>query len=940
MTLSWPFWLILLIPAALLLWLRPLPTRALTVLRAVILGLLLLALCGLSIYLPSRDGTVVVVADRSLSMPAGSQARQMEVVELLQRSMSSGDQLAVVAFGQRTAVEQSPQQGKFAGFVSEVGGDASNLAEGVELAASLIPPETPGRILVLSDGCATGRDVSDAATRAAAAGLAVDYRALQRSGAGDLAIERIDYPSSVAAGEALLITAWVESPRAQEVAYELRRGDQMVSSGRRAVPAGRSRLVFRDKVGDAGASAYGLLVRAVTPTPEDPVLENNTARFMIGVRGTMPLLCLSPKESALPKLLAAGGVKVERKTPDQCRWSLADLAGYTGVLIEDTPAGKIGNAGMESLAAWVKQTGGGLLMTGGRNAYGTGGYFKSPLEEIMPVSMELRREHRKMALAIVVALDRSGSMAVPVPGGRTKMDLADLATSEVVTQLSAMDEFGCLAVDTVAHEIVQLSAVTNPEEMKTKIMKIDSQGGGIFVHEALKQASSMIAGSKAGTRHIILFSDANDSEEPGDYKALLERMTKAGITVSVIGLGTEKDADADLLKDVAARGAGQCMFTEDARELPRLFAQDTFLVARSAFQEELTAVKATAGINSLSTRPTWGEFPKVGGYNLCYLRENANLAALTIDDYQAPLVASWQAGAGRVLCYTGQADGQYSGPIAKWPLAGDFYTSLARWVGSQDQGLGPDMLLTQDMRGGVCRIQLHLDSQRQTLPFSAPPKLTVLREERGAKPTAEQWPLTWTAADVLSAEVPVSGDQTLLTSLDVPGVGRTTLPPACLPYSPEFAPRQAGEGLRTLERLARATGGIERVDLATTWTSLPKKSRMISLAPWLLLSAMVLFLAEVLQRRTGLLTIRWRMPAIHWHKEKAIASSAATTAGLPTTTETPAPAKVPLSTKPAPISANSATTKPAPPPAPEPPKETVLDALSQARNRARRRTDR
>jgi uncharacterized membrane protein len=928
MSLSWPFWLILVIPALLACWLRPLPSRALTLLRAVTVLLLLLAICGLSLNLPSRNGCVVIVADRSLSMPAASQDQQVEAADLLYRSMGGGDELGIVSFGQRTTVEQPPQRTRFTAFVNDVGNEASNLADGVDRAVSLIPRGIPSRILILSDGYATGGDVAAAAARAASSGIPIDYRAMQRSGAGDLAIERIDAPPSVAAAEAFMISASVNSPLAQEVSYELVCGDQVLASGQRPVPAGRRRMVFRDKAGDAGARAYRLRVRSVASEKDDPVSENNTARFLIGVRGAKPILCVGPAASSLPKILESGGLKVDRRSPDRCHWSLAELAGFTAVLIEDTPAGKIGKTGMQTLSAWITETGGGLWTTGGRNSYGTGGYFKSELEPILPVSMELRREHRKLSLAIVVALDRSGSMAATVAGGRPKMELADLATCEVLHQMSGADLFGCLAVDSMAHEIIPLSDLSRKTEMEAKILKIDSQGGGIFIYEALEKAAGMIFRATTGTRHIILFADAADSEEPGDYKTLVDSCVKAGITISVIGLGTERDSDAELLKDIALRGGGQCMFTTDAHELPRLFAQDTFLVSRSTFVEDPTAVRATAGMVMLTPQP-WGEMPQVGGYNLCYLRPGANLAVVTQDDYQAPLVAAWQAGVGRVLCYTGEADGKYTGPIARWPQAGEFLSSLGRWVSAQEQGLGPEMLLTQELRGGTCRIQLHLDSERAATPFNALPQLTLLRGKEGQKPAAERLSLCWTSADILSADVPLDGGQTLLTSVEVPGVGHTTLPPTCLPYSPEFALRPEGEGLQTLERMARATGGIERVNLASIWGDLPRLPRMVSLAPWLLLAAMILLLVEVLQRRTGLLSFRVRKPTCRRFAEPvpAVATVAAGRAAAPIQpTGPPAPPKA---------AARSPVTEPA-----SVPDENVVDALSQARNRAARRTQR
>ena len=115
-----------------------------------------------------------------------------------------------------------------------------------------------------------------------------------------------------------MISAWVDSPRPQEVSYELMCGDQVLATGQRAVPAGRSRMVFRDKAGDAGARSYRLRVRSVASEKDDPVVENNSARFLVGVRGAKPLLCVGPAASSLPKLLAAGGLKVDRRSPEQC----------------------------------------------------------------------------------------------------------------------------------------------------------------------------------------------------------------------------------------------------------------------------------------------------------------------------------------------------------------------------------------------------------------------------------------------------------------------------------------------------------------------------------------------------------------------------------------------------------------------------------------------
>ncbi|MBN1395834.1 MAG: VWA domain-containing protein [Pirellulales bacterium] len=927
MTFADPFWLVLAIPLALMLWLWPLPSRLLFGLRCAASALLLLALCGLSVLAPVRSGVVALVADRSLSMPPGSEALQKEAADIVHSAMQPGDKLAVVSFAETAALEQSPQSGKFAGFAADVGREASSLADALDLALSLFGRGEPGRVLILSDGRWTGRELASAAARASAAGVPLDYRAIERAGAGDLAVARIEGPGSVLPGESFMITAWLDSPLDQPITYELSRAGQVIAQGERDVPAGTSRLIFRDKADRRGVREYLLRVQK---QGTDPAPENNRARLLVGVRGAKPVLCVNPSgDSGLAALLAKGGIDVRSKPASQCNWTLEELAGYSAVLLENTPANLIGHVGMENLAAWVSQSGGGLMLSGGKNSYGPGGYYKSPLEPILPVSMELRREHRKLQLAIVVALDRSGSMAMTVPGGRQKMDLANLATAEVVEMLGPTDQFGCLAVDSAAHEIVPLADVTDPSAMRSKILRIDSMGGGIFVYEALSNAVRMVLKAKAGTKHIILFADAADSEEPGDYKALAEKCAKAGVTISVVGLGTEKDCDAGLLKDVARRGGGQCMFTNVAQELPRLFAQDTFLVARSAFLQDPVRVRSTGGLLSITRKPL-GEFPKIGGYNLCYLRPGANLAVVAEDEYKAPVLGSWQAGLGRVLCYTGEADGQYTGPIADWQHAGDFFASLARWAAGKSQELGRDVAATQELGGGVCRIELHLDPERESPPFASLPELTLLSARPGETAATKKIGMNWATADSLLAEITLTGSETILATIAAPELGQTTLAPVCLPYSPEHLPPEPGRGVEALKRLARATGGRERLNLGDVWKDIPKITRHVSLAPYLLLLTVSIFLLEVIQRRTGILSIRLRRrsgdqrPA----EEKTARRFASILKGKTKSKRPVAPAAretPPATAKAAPSKEESGA-------------EGIADALSRARQRARKRT--
>src|SRR5207249_5571226 len=129
--------------------------------------------------------------------------------------------------------------------------------------------------------------------------------------------------------------------------------------------------------------------------------------------------------------------------------------------------------------------------------------------------------------------------------------------AQVIDLLGPNDEFGCIAVDTEPHEIAPLGRLTDKEAIKGKVLRIESQGGGIYAYVALAKAADMLLKAEAGTKHIILFSDAADTEEPGDYRGLLAKCEKAGITVSVIALGKMTDPDAKLCEEIAKLGKGR-----------------------------------------------------------------------------------------------------------------------------------------------------------------------------------------------------------------------------------------------------------------------------------------------------------------------------------------------------------------------------------------------
>ena len=864
---SQPIWFLLAIPVVVVMIAKPASSLTLNVLRALTFITLIFAITEPMVQDEIQEGTLYVLLDRSQSMPSSTSDIQQGILKRLNETKKKQQKLKVISFGDNAAIESGTELNQ------EVGSDSSRLDEAIRLALLNASPDEKARFLVVSDGGYTHQNPASVAYNAAARSIPIDYRFLSRPISGDLGVVSLDYPVRVEPNEVFSITAWIQSPLPQEIEYELFRGNNVISSGKKKVPSGTSSILLRDILADPQTAQYELKISKAGATDDaqkDPIPENNRAYFLVQSNGKKPVLIITEKESSpLRQLLELGGVNAKSFHPNDIDLNLATLSGYSGVIIENVPHQEIGDVGIGELTQWVTASGGGVLLTGGQRSYGQGGYYESRLEKILPVSMELRKEYRKASMAIVLILDRSGSMAMPVAGGKSKMDLANMASAKVVEMMASTDEVGVLAVDVAPHVIVDLKAVTNKQSIRNKVLRIQSQGGGIYVYAGLEQGVAMLSKSKANARHMILFADAADAEQPGNYKKLLADCEKAGITCSVIALGTNGDPDAGFLMDVAKRGNGRSFFTTDAKQLPQLFAQDTFTVARS-FIDQTTPVSATPGLKSVLSG--WNNsnesgLEAVGGYNLTYLRDKANLAIVTNDENRAPLFASWFVGMGRAACYTGQIDGKYTGPIAKWDSYPGFLNSMARWISDDDQLEGKGFVVTQRIERGEHVVTMHLDLDASKHNVKTAPIVQTLTSSKGGN-SSQHAPeqMKWLSPHRLEFRHSMEGAKTYLSNILLPeksanGQPKTVrLAPVTPPYPAEFQPthesiveQQRGNGKDNLQALSQQTGGRQRLDMKGIWDEIPTTVDYRSISSWLFVASIVFLLCEVFERRTGLI---------------------------------------------------------------------------------------
>ncbi len=857
MTIAYPIACLLLIPLLLYWHFHRQPNLAANILRLCFCILAIAIMSGISLKWKDRNGILIAIVDQSKSMPDDARQAIKNALKRVDAKRPANSRLGVVSFSGTAAIEKMPDDSPFDEFSAYLPNpDATNLHDAVTEALKLIPQDTPARLLLCTDGIWNGQNPQNAFAKAAAQSIPTDVKIYSRDRLNDLAIADIQAPFTAYPNETFAVSILISSPVNQNAILSISRNHAQPTNQKVTLRRGINQIVRRDQSATSGVIAYD--VRIVPENGQiDDIPENNIGHRIVQIIGRKRLLLLSESPSQnLAKILTAAQLPVDVHAPSPYVLSPERLANYSGLILENVPASKLGMSGMELVAQLVKSGALGLFMTGGRSSFAVGGYYKSPLDDILPVSMEQRQEIRKSQVAVVVVLDRSGSMSMTIDGSRSKMDLANLGTAEVHKLLAPTDFFSAIAVDSSPHIVIPLSPVNTQTNAEGVIRSINSMGGGIFVFTGLAEAVTQMMKVNVVTRHIILFADAADAEEPGQYRELLAECRIGDITVSVIALGKETDSDADFLKDVARLGGGICYFTENANELPRIFVEDTFAMVRNTFIEGETQGAFTPSVQTLSSANVFSQPVTLSGYNLCYAVPQADVQFVTQDENKAPLAATRTVQLGRTAAYTGEADGKYTGPFGSHPTAPALLTALANWI-LQPEDESEDYLISQSLSNGLLSVIIDLMPNRPHDPFQDIPIFNAIVQNGRGENTVSTVRFQWNGADQLVARLPLQGDSICMGTVSWKGLETPiAIAPAMIPVSPEFAPLPTDDG-PSLADLVAVTGGRERIVLDDIWKELPAKRRSFDLTPILAILAMLCLLLSKLP-----IFIRKRSPAM------------------------------------------------------------------------------
>jgi len=781
-----------------------------------------------------------VLVDRSSSAKDWIEPRLPEMQALLEQSRGRHDRLMFVDFAE-DAIERDPLQSAIlSGRL-----DSTRIGSAIHFALSRINPKRSSRLLILTDGFST-EPLEDASSRLVKQGVPMDLRLMTPPDNTDFRIADLLAPVHVRPGEPFVVEARIAGTEDADVACVLYRDDVVAGRSVAKIRRGRASVRWTDMIPQSGASEYEVVIEPV----HDAWPGNNRQNSWVEAKGGQRVLLVSSyQDDPIAGALAAQGISVEVAS-DVSTLKGGHLTGVSLVILNNIPAYALPNAFLEAIPFYVNEQGGGLIMIGGRTSFAAGGYYQSPVDEIMPVSMELKQEHRKLAVAMAIVMDRSGSMAAGVPGasGLTKMDLANDGAARAIELLGDSDAVTVFAVDSEPHQVIPLTTLgENRGGILSIVRKVQSAGGGIFVFVGLQAGWEELKKAEQGQRHIILFADAADSEEAVGYETLVDEMVASGATLSVIALGTDQDVDADLLKAIAARGKGRILFNADASTLPALFAQETVALSRSAFLTDPVPIVAQPGwLEMAADSLPWPSH--VDGYNLSYVRPGASASLITGDEYEAPLLAQWVRGVGRVAAVSFPMAGEYSATVRAWDHYGDFVRTMCRWTMREDMPAG--LALRTERIGETLRIQLHHDDEWiNTLATTPPLLITTSTEQKETE--RHQWRRI--RPGLFETELHLSGSTVVNGAVQL---GKRVIPfgPVCGAIGAEWQFDQAMPG--TLQQMAQISGGQSRIDLSSIWSS-PQRNDVRGLRDVLLIMTLVLFLAEALWTRVG-----WQLPSI------------------------------------------------------------------------------
>jgi uncharacterized membrane protein len=821
--------------------------------------------------------TVIAVVDRSRSIDLVVHAttRIERELSFAQTDMRDDDLIAKVVFGAHAATEDPPRPSSELAAPQQVdiARDGTDLGAAIAHALAEVPADSAGRLVLLSDGVATRGDAMAAAAAAVASEIPIDVVALEQREIPDVRVVSFRTAPRANEGETLGMRVVIASPQDADVELRLSRDGQLVQRLRARVAAGEDVVSFPEPAGGTGLHRYDVEVTALDPSL-DEAADDNTMSTFVRVRGPARALVVDGDPAGttfVAGALTAAGFSVVEGGVSAVPGDIAAMAAYDLIIFGDVAAHDLSTGQIDSLASYVRDLGGGLLLTGGDDSFGPGGYGRSPLEEVSPVSFDLKQDQRRASLAEIIAIDISGSMGMNV-GGHTKLELANEAAARSADLLGAGDQIGVVHVDTAPRWAVPLAPVSDIAAIKDAIRAVGPGGGGIYVDVALKEAYAALAPAKVNLKHVLLFADGADAENiTPAIGAMVDHAAKvSGITLSCVSLG--RGGDSAALEDLSLRGGGRFYIVEDATKLPAVFTQETVLASRSALVEE-PFVPALGVSHPTIAGVDIGAAPALRGYVVTIPKPRSSVVLSGPDG--DPILAIWSAGLGKSAAFTSDLKDRWGSAWTRWEGASQLVVQTARDIARREDD--SRVRLEADASAGQLHVRATVTNDDGRMETFRRLRVSV----SGPDGFKRDLSLDAAGAGTYTATVPLSHPGAYIAvARDELGGNAVATSGAVLTAGDELRP--TGTDHAVLNRIAELTGGKRRDTLAGIFRDRAVKRFAYEdiTTPLLWLAAFALLLA-VAARRLAFPDARSPWAALKAHIHRPAASPPA---GDPTAT--------------------------------------------------------
>jgi uncharacterized membrane protein len=782
--------------------LRSVPSRrrwTARVLRSVIVALFVLALAQPQLARRSKELTVFYVLDESDSIPSDQRKLAYSSIQETAKRMKGDDLAGIVAFAADPSIEESPVPDlEFVnGIRSAVSSERTNIAAALRLALAAFPPDTMKRIVLLTDGNENEGAAVDVARLARGNNIPIDVVPLRYQDRQDLQITKLVAPQQSLLESPFDVKVIVEGRNDTRAQLRLFQDGELLADQAVDVYAGKKNVfLLPQRLAKGGFHTYRATIEAL----DDARPENNTAHAFTYVKSKPRVLYVEGDETGtnyLAAALQAQDIELDRVGSNAIPYSLDELQSYDSLILSNVPASQMSASQMKMIERAVHDLGIGLVMIGGDNAFGAGGYQDTPVEKALPVSMDVKQKKVLPNGALVIVLH-----TCEIPSGNSWAREISIAALNV---LSAQDYFGLLYWGPGSGGVggmggwsehwawePPLRKTGDKRAMRQAIRGIAPSDMPTF-DPTLEMAYKELRDVKAEAKHIIIISDGDPAPPK---QSLANRIRDEGISVSTVAIAPHGGQSVQTMEALAFWGGGTFYYPKSSSQLPRIFIKEASLVRRSLISEK-TFVPVSRQYSEILTGLT--ATPPLHGHVVTTIKDLATDALATDDD--DPVLAHWRYGLGKAVAFTSDAKNKWASDWISWNEYAKFWAQAIRW--SMRETSSSNYQVQTSIEGGKGTIVIDaMDSQgnfENFLDFQgnviAPDFESIPLEVRQVAPGRYQatFPATKVGSYMLSLATGKDNNPQLITG------------GAALSYSPEYQVSRSNDAL--LQTLAEESGG-------------------------------------------------------------------------------------------------------------------------------------